>query len=277
MAHIDPKQIEAAGFTDNIGARQPSVGVIIAGIEGSGKSHWALTAPKPLLYQATDFGDQGVIQKFAGSGQILRPKGGDYKLVIPHEYRAFVDRMEKEDERKVREGKLANFVHESFYLPFRRDLEAGIKAGVRSVVWDTALEIWEFTRLSVYGRAATNRDDLKTEANAKMKEMIRLCNASNVNLIMINRLKPAWESYYDQGGAVKWRQTKDLELQGYDKSPELVAINLWTKFTSPDSWEFTVKKCRDVPSFTGTVLPAMPFVDLMGILVPGVEPEKWEG
>jgi hypothetical protein len=251
----------------------------VAGTEGTGKTHWALTAPKPLLYQSTDFGDDGVIQKFADSGQILRPKRGDYKLDIPHELRPFVDRQETDKERVVREGQLANYVHDHFYLPFHKDLEAGLKAGVRSVVWDTHLEMWEFIRLSVYGRAATNRDDLKTQANAKMKECIRLCNVNNVNLVMINRLKPRWESYFDQTGAVKWRQTADLEMQGYDKAPELVAINLWTKLTpnaTPGelpTFEFIVKKCRDNAEFVGAVLPMLPFEELMAMLVPSVE--KW--
>jgi hypothetical protein len=187
-----------------------------------------------------------------------------------------VDRAETDKERQLREGQLANFVHDHFYTPFRKDLEAAVKAGVRSVVWDTHLEIWEFIRLSVYGRAATNRDDLKTQANSKMKECIRFCNVHNVNLIMINRLKPRWESYFDPSGAVKWRQTADLEMQGYDKSPELVAINLWTKMTPGESgsspaFEFVVKKCRDNAEYVGTILPMLPFEELMAILVPSVE------
>ena len=274
MAYIDPKVLEAAGFTAEVKARRASAVVIVAGTEGTGKTHWALTAPKPLLYQATDFGDEGVIQK--ASGQILRPKTGDYKLNIPHEYRAFVDREETEAARRVREGKLANYVHEAFYEPFWRDYKNAIDAGVRSVVWDTHLEIWEYIRLSVYGRGATNRDDLKTEANAKMKEMIRYANVHNVNLIMINRLKPKWESYFDSTGAIKWRQSAEMEMQGFDKAPELVALNLWSKFTPPDNWEFQVKKCRDVPSFVGATIPMLPFVDLMGMLIPGVDAETWE-
>jgi hypothetical protein len=91
---------------------------------------------------------------------------------------------------------------------------------------------------------------------------------------MINRLKPKWESYYDQSGAIKWRQTSDWEMQGYDKSPELVAVNLWTKFTAPDNFEVTVKKCRDNPQFVGGVFPAMSFADLMGMLIPSVD--NWE-
>ena len=272
MAFIDQAKLSAAGFTSEVKAREASVVVNIAGLEGTGKTHWALSGPKPLFYQSTDFGDDGVIQK--ASGQILRPVKGDYKLDIPHEFRAFVDRAETDSERKTREGRLANYVHDNFYVPFFKDYRAAIQAGVRTVVWDTALEVWEFVRLSVYGRAATNRDDLKTEANSKMKELIRLANVNNVNLIMVNRLKPKWESYYDASGAIKWRQSSEWEMQGYDKSPELVALNLWTKFTPPDGFEVTVKKCRDNPQHVGSVLPALPFAELMSVLIPSVG--TWE-
>lgn len=272
MAHLSREAMESAGFTSEIGPRKAQATVIIAGMEGTGKTHWALTAPKPLLYQSTDFGDEGVIQK--ATGEIWKRSEGDYKLEIPPEHRAFISTDEKPDARKAREGRLSNFVQEEFYLPFFDDLKAAVKAGVRSVVWDNALDIWEWTRLSVYGRNATNRSDLQREANDKYKEMIRHCNVNDVNLIMINHLKYAWEMYYDQNDNAKWRQTKNFELQGFDKAPFLVTANLWTKFDPPDQWSATVKKCRDRPEHVGQVYPLMPFNELMSILIPDVE--NWE-
>jgi hypothetical protein len=278
MAHIDPSQLEALGFSDEIGKRKAQATVIIAGLEGTGKTDWSLTGPKPLLYMGTDFGDEGVIQK--AKGQIFRRKEGDYKLTIPHELRPFVDQKEKADDRKVREGLLANFVHDEFYKPFYKDFHNAIKAGIRSVVWDNALDIWEYTRLSVYGRNATNRSDLQAEANSKYIEMIREANVANVNLIMINHLKYAWEMYYDKDNNAKWRKTKDFEMQGFDKAPFLVTANFWTKFTpgnpdaeEPDSgtFELIVKKMRDDPKWVGQTLPALPFPELMSLLIPDVE------
>lgn len=274
MAYLSNDEIAAAGFTSEVAARSPYAVVVVAGTEGTGKTHWALTAPKPLLYQSTDFGEEGVLQK--ATGTILRPAKGHYKLDIPHELRAFVDRKEDDKERRQREGRLANFVHDQFYVPFFADFKRGLDLGVRSVVWDNALDVWEYTRLSVYGREATNRDDLKAEANAKFREMVRLANVHRVNLVMINHLKTKFESYFDGQGNLKWRPTADYEMQGFDKAPFLVTLNLWTKFTAPDQWELVVKKCRDNPEAVGTVFPAMNFVDLMGILVPAVAAEDWE-
>lgn len=276
MAYLDTAALEKAGFSDKIEKRKPQATIIIAGMEGTGKTHWALTAPKPLLYQSTDFGDQGVIQK--AQGQIFRKTDGDYKLDIPHELRPFIDKEEKTSAKQAREGRLANFVHDSFYKPFYNDFEFAIKNGVRSVVWDNALDIWEWIRLSVYGRGASNRSDLQAEANSKYIEMIRKANAANVNLIMINHLKNRWEMYYDKENNAKWRKMdKDYELQGFDKAPFLVTANLWTKFTpgkDAEGFELVVKKCRDSPEWVEQTLPALPFVELMGMLIPEVE--DWE-
>jgi hypothetical protein len=275
MAKIDAAKLAELGFTDDVPARSNSVVVSIAGMEGVGKTTWALTAPKPLLYIATDFGEEGVVQK--ATGQIVRPKGlegepGSFKLIIPHELRPFVDKEEKADARKVREGKLANYVHDNFYVPFFDAYKKGLDAGVKSVVWDNALDVWEWTRVSVYGRNATNRSDLQAEANSKFTEMVRMANAGNVNLIMINHLKPAWESYYDEKGNIKWRKTaNDWEEQGFTKSPFLVSMNLWLhRDKKTQEFQIEIKKCRDNASFVGQKLPSMPFHDLMAMLVPEV-------
>lgn len=280
MAFIDQAKLKSAGFSDVVKPRAASAVISIAGMEGSGKTSWALTAPKPLFYMSTDFGDDGVIQK--AEGQIIRPARGDYKLNIPHEHRAFVERVETAEERKRREGKLANFVHDNFYRPFFEDYVKAIEAGVRTVVWDNAVDVWEYTRLSVYGREATNRDDLKAEANAKFREMVRLANVHGIVLVMINHLKVKFESYTDPNTQqVKWKvNPNEFEMQGFDKAPFLVTANLWTKFTpSPNygeipTFELIVKKCRDNPQYVGSTFPAMPFNELMGILIPSVE--NWE-
>lgn len=276
MAYIDKAALDAAGFTDVINPRRNSVVATIAGLEGTGKTTWALTAPKPLLYQSTDFGDDGIIQK--AEGQILRPSRGDYKLKIPFEYRAFVDRKETDTDRRTREGRLANYVHEKFYVPFYEDYIKALEAGVRSVVWDSASEVWEFVRLSVFGRAATNRSDLNAEANTKFRELVRMSNLHNVNLIMINHLKKRWESYSDQMGNIKWRPTADWEMEGFDKAPRLVAVNLWTVFEEGNPmtgdgpvFSLKIKKNRDHPEFVGQTLPALPFEEMMSLLIPEVE------
>jgi hypothetical protein len=282
MSYIDPKKLAEAGFTDVVEPRTNSAVIILAGLEGSGKTTWALTAPKPLFYMATDFGEQGIIQRAKGQIVRLADKDGkpkSYKLNIPHEYRAFVEKDETSAQRQKREGMLANFVHKDFYVPFYEDFKRGLDFGVKSVVWDNALDVWEYTRLSVYGRDASNRSDLQAEANNKFREMVRLANLYNVNLVLINHLKLRWEMYYDGQGQPKWRPSTEYEMQGFDKAPFLVTANLWTKFTPKDprvegsdpQFEVIVKKCRDHQEHVGSVYPLFPFEELMSILIPEVE------
>ncbi len=272
MAYIDPAKLASLGFSDTIADRRPFAIISLSGLEGSGKTDWALKAPKPLFYQSTDFGDEGVIQK--AQGQIIRPTRGDYKLCIPpHLYDK--PTVEKANARQERESELAKWIQTNFVAPFTQDYRAAIAAGVRTVVWDTALEVWDYIRLSVYGRVATNRSDLQAEANSKFKELVREANIAGVNLIMINHLKLAWESYTNADGDIKWRKTADFEVQGFEKAPFLVTANLWSKFTAPDNWELTVKKCRDNPALVGAVIPATSYADAMSVLIPSVPPEAW--
>ncbi len=108
--------------------------------------------------------------------------------------------------------------------------------------------------------------------------MRRLTNIHNVNLIMINRLKNKWESYYDASGNVKWRKNEnEFEVQGFDKSPELVNVSLWTTFDPEDKkhpFKLTIKKNRDHAEWVGKTLPSMPFKEMMGMLIPEVE--SWD-
>lgn len=283
MAVISAEALAKLGFSDEIAPRRPSAVFSIAGLEGSGKTDWALTAPKPLGYLSTDFGDDGVIQKhdirqaaYEGRGypgQIIRPKKGDYKLNAPAPLKG-KQAAETDQARQAREGELARWIHDNFYVPFAADQQALIGAGVRTIVWDNAVDVWEYVRLSVYGRGATSRQDLQTEANAKFKELVRDANVAGVNLIMINHLKAEWESYESNGGT-KWRKTDRLEMHGNDKNPFLVAASLWTKFTSPATWSLTIKKCRDTPSMTGATFENQTFADVVSILMPDVPAEAW--
>ncbi len=285
MAFIDPKVLAEAGFSDAIADRPAYDTFNISGLEGTGKTTWALGFPKPLLYMSTDFGENGVIQKFKGKGQIIPT---EYKLDIPHEYRAFVDREEKTEERRVREGRLANYVHENFYTPWFDRMMKAIEIGCKTVVWDNAVDVWEYVRMSVFGREGSNRQDLQTEANTKMRELVRQAHVRRVNLVMINGLKPRWENYYDsQEQRYKNRQVQgEWEHQGFQEAAKLAAVSVWTKFTPANpqaeseaarkpAFDLVVKKCRDHPEWVGQTLPALPFVELMSLLMPEVPSEKW--
>jgi hypothetical protein len=292
VAHLDPAKLAAAGFTDLVEER-PACGVFsIAGLDASGKTHWAFTAPDPIGYMGVDFGTDGVIQKF-GSKQIVRPidpatkRPTDYKIEIPFDLQQKKPGEEAPKDRQEREKRLADFVQKNFIEPWRRDYEKLLSLGVRTVIFDTASEVWEWTRISVFGRGATNRDDLNALANAKWREMVRLAGLRGANLILIHQLKPEFESY-EAGGEVKWRRTGGYEVQGNAKNGFLVTAAMRTRFVAPrlhpatketleeGRFELTFDKIRDQPPITASpVLVNADFVETMMVAMPDVDPEKW--
>jgi hypothetical protein len=279
LAVISAEALAKLGFSDQIEARPAYDAFIIAGIEGSGKTDWALTAPKPLFLMSSDFGDKGVIQKHVGDnprgypGQIVKK---DYKLKIPTNlYDKPVGGKEDASSRQARESELAKWIQANFIEPFSADYRKALDAGFKTIVWDNAVDIWEYVRLSVFGRAVTNRQDLQTEANTKFRELVRESQVKGANLIMINHLKSEWADVEDGRGGTKPKKLDTFYMQGNDKQPYMVAVVLWTQFVPPDTWRMTVKKCRDNPAMTGITLDNMNFADTVALLMPDVPAEDW--
>jgi hypothetical protein len=293
MAFLDPKKLAAAGFTDLIEDR-PACGTFsVTGFDKSGKNHFCFTGPAPIGYQGCDFGVDGVIQKFRDK-QIIRPrdpktgKPRDYKIEIPSE---LAKPQGKEDGKKriARENELAEYAEEHFVKPWREDYAKLLDLGVRTVIWDTATEAWEWVRISVYGRGATNRSDLQALANAKWREMVRAANLRGVNLFLIQQLKTKWVSY-EEGGETKWKPspTGEAEAQGNEKNPFLVTAGFVTRYYPPAFHQYTrerekegyfeieVVTSRDEPSQRGERYQNVSFPEIMAFVMPDVPMESWE-
>jgi hypothetical protein len=288
MAFLDPKKLAAAGFTDTIEDRRACGVFSVTGFDKAGKTHFCFTAPGPIGYQACDFGDEGVIQKFKGQKQIIRPRAGGYRIEVPANLKK---PQEKEDAktRSRREADLAEFVEEKFVSPWRADYEKLLDLGVRTVIWDTATEAWEWVRISTYGRGATNRSDLQTLANTRWREMVRLANVRGVNLFLIQQLKTKWVSY-EEGGETKWKPspTGEAEAQGNEKNPFLVTCGFISRYIPPVFHQFTKERtaegyfeleiatCRDEPSQRGERYQNVSFPEVMSFVMPDVPMESWE-
>ncbi len=100
--------------------------------EGQGKTHFGFTAPSPILYPFIDHGHEGVITKFSKS-----------EIWDAH-YTANVDPYSSNKERTE--------AAEAEWIRFRTDFVAGIAAGARSIVLDTAGEFYELLRLARFGK-----------------------------------------------------------------------------------------------------------------------------
>ena len=65
-------QLKQLGFSDTYTPAPQRLIVDIAGPEKSGKTHLALTGPKPIIFFSIDKGTEGVVEKFQRAGdQVL--------------------------------------------------------------------------------------------------------------------------------------------------------------------------------------------------------------
>jgi hypothetical protein len=264
---IDLTKLHAAGFTAEIKPRRAAVVLSVEGLDKSGKTHFAFTAPGPICYISTDWGDEGVIQKFPNK-QIIRPIAGDLKLDIP----AALDRSDPTVIQPCFKKAVDRFVTE-----YRKAIELG----VRTIILDKGSELWEWIRLAHYGRQSTNRNDYITTANAFYRDLVREANLAGINLIIINEVKALWESY-NEDGKVKFRKTDKFESSGNEKDPQLVTarlrmtfiepqMNLKGEIVQPGRFETQVRRCRDNFGAVGMTLTNADFEMAMAVCVPEVE------
>lgn len=281
--YLDPAALKKAGFTDTIEDRPPNGIFTVSGFDATGKTFLACQAPGPIGYQGCDMGANRVLPKFRGKKQIIRPAGGDYMIEVPESLQPPKQAgiSESADARRKREHLLADYVEDNIVAKWKADFVKLMDLGVRTVVWDTATELWAWVRTTVYGRGASDRSDLQTQANAKWRELVRLAGIRGVNLIMIQQLKPEFESFLDPKGETKWRKTGRFEVQGNDKNPFLVHSSFQMSYRpgnaedSQGHFYATIMKGGDDPQSLGMVVTDPTWATLMSIVMPNVPLDKW--
>lgn len=197
--------------------------VVIAldGADKCGKTYFALTAPKPLLFLDFDMGTEGV-------------KGIDHPLVLksdPFSFRSTEVTFDEDDERKRQEAvqKAAQPVYQRFYETYhsaltRPALETpdGRAIKLRTLVIDTGSEAWELMRQVEFGRLTKVMPHHYSQVNAKMRDMVRAALESDVNVIWLHQLDCQWKENLEG----KARKTNILERVGFKRMANLVQANL---------------------------------------------------
>ena len=143
----------------------------LSGLEKTGKTHLALTAPAPITYLSLDFGTDGVIQPFAAK-KLIRIK--EYKIV---KARKSVERAEA--------MKQAEEVWEEFKDDYQFALDNS-----RTVVVDTETEVYELIRLARFGKLEQVKPMHYGPLYRELKEVIiKSAYESRANVILLQRLK----------------------------------------------------------------------------------------
>src|SRR5262245_17121219 len=131
----------------------------VEGDWGTGKTDLALTAPGPIAFFKFDLNADVTLAKYANAKQIYKRE-----YDIPDS-----------DDPKARDK--AEAVIRTFQTDYAQVLGSG---AVRSIIWDTATEIWEQIRLASFGRLTNIMPHHYVQVNNSFRGMIRAAFDSDV-------------------------------------------------------------------------------------------------
>jgi hypothetical protein len=252
---ITDKELLKAGFKPKKIDPHKRLIIQVEGHEKTGKTHFALTAPGPIAYFGLDIGDEGVIEKFLAAGkEIVTP---DDSVRVPNVIEMSVD------------GPRIDATNA--WDQMKRAFIACCKSPqIRSIVWDTATEVWELIRLARFGKLAQVMPVQYGPVNAEMRGLIRTAYDSNKNFIMLHKMKAEY---------VNDKRTGKYERAGFNDSEYIVQVNLST-FHDPEEKEFGVEviNARQNMTLCGQQfrgdLCAFPMLAVM--IMEGTSPGDWE-
>jgi hypothetical protein len=196
--------------------------VAVDGLDKHGKTTFALSAPKPLVYLDFDIGKEGVIEKVPDAQRILVSK--------PFMFRASEAGWDapNDAERTKAIMEAADPELDRFRRTYLKALTEpiiavnGVKQKARSVVIDTGSEAWELMRQCYFGKLTQVKPHHYGEVNGLMRDLVRAGYESDVNVIWLHKLKSEWK----EGADNKRSKSGVLERTGFSDMSYLVQANL---------------------------------------------------
>lgn len=193
--------------------------VAISGLEKQGKTHFALTAPGPIALFNLDVGLEGVSSKFVREG----------KSVFVYD----VGRTQSPNEAKIAWAELV-----------KAYTSVLANKSIRTVVLDTATEVWEMLRLARFGKLAQVMPFQYGPVNAEYRALLRAAYTSDKNLVLLHKMKVKY---------VNDKRTGDYERSGFSDTGFIVQMNCEV-FRDEDGFNLSVLDCRHNPEMMGDVL-----------------------
>jgi len=237
--------------------------VSIEGDWGTGKTDLALTAPGPIAFFKFDLNAADTLAKWANQ-----------KAIYKREY-------DIPDSNDPKAQDKAEVVMRTFVADYAASLGS---SQIRTVIWDTATEIWEQTRLAAFGRLSNVMPHHYVQVNNGFRSLIRAAYDSDTNLVMVHRLKDEWVNYTDSQGKEKGKRTGRKERAGFGDLGFACQVMVQT-FFNPENvdspFQVKVLKCTQNPIITHRVYGQIAdmrmnsFPVLATDVFPGSELEEW--
>jgi len=247
-----------AGFTKaKSGDIKHRIIMSVSALEKQGKTHFALTAPGPIVFLDFDIGCEGVIHKFLSQKEILLPSEGQKKDSATFQVPIIAGQPIDINKCTV--------LWERFKKLYCGALQSD---GARTVIVDTATDAWELLRLAKFGKLTQVMPHQYGSVNAEYRELIRMAYGFNKNVILLHKMKPQY---------LNDKRTGKYERSGFNDTGFLVQMNT-ELFHDEDGFNIRIIDCRqnmDIADevFTGNDLCNFPFVASMAI--DGTSPDDW--
>lgn len=246
---------ERAGFTKAAQPVKKRIIMAIDGLEKSGKSHFALSAPEPIGVINFDIGLDGVVQKWQDDKDIWVQ---DVRFVV-EDFRA----MKPEDAAKEADRMLRS-VTKAY---------KDILGEARTIVVDNATELWELVRLSHFGKLEQVKPHHYVHPNNEYREFIRVAyDQSRTNLILLHKMSDEY---------VNDKTTGNKKRKGFSDTGYLVQVNAlcYREILQPvpDCFHMTITDCRQNAELSGIDLSGndLNFQQLAMQVFPGTKAEDW--
>lgn len=179
----------------------------------SGKTHFALTGPAPVVVLSFDQGTEGVVEQFRDAGKEVRLVNYDW---APDDSEDFQQQ--------------AIDLRDQFVI----DLEVAVKHA-RTVVLDKESDVWNLFRYAEWGAPKADAPRDFDKVNMRMRRHLQLPKKYPVNFFAIQGCKEEWVSQNKKSGAVK--------RDGFRETAGLMHVDLFHERENSRFWT-TVGKSR---------------------------------
>jgi hypothetical protein len=228
---------------------------LIIGVDGrerTGKTTFGLSAPGPIAFFPLDPGREGVLEKYLDEKKVYLPKNGKGEIET-YNYR---DATNQAEWAAIWERLKASW------------LVAIESKEVRTLVVDTATEMWELVRLARFGKLLQVMPHHYGPVNAEFRNIIKKVYDTDKNLILIHKLKDEY---------VNDKTTGRMKRSGFGDTGYLVQINLTLGWNQEDGFTMVIKDCRQNMEIAGMELigEMSNFQMLASMVYPETDESEW--
>lgn len=211
--------------------------VVASALQKHGKDHFGFTGPGPIALHAFDEGWEDTAAKFRKQGKAIK--------VVEYDVPEATDKKRNNSLADEADRIWSNFVSN-----YRWSLD-----NFKTVILDTATEMWELLRLARFGALSTGQTTSFGPVNAEFRKLIREAYNHNANVIFLQKLgkkyvNREWDGSYEPKGF------GDMAYEAQ------VVVRLYRE--DPNVFHALIQDCRQEPMLNGLDLSSADIVATMG-------------